>query len=87
MSDTLDDDSWMSEELAGSTFRDERLGQRLRKLMGQMARAVGDPLPLACEDWASTKAAYRFLSNDAVSEQEILAGHFEVTGRRAGQTC
>lgn len=82
MSDALDDGSWLREELAGSTFRDERLGQRMRKLISQMARAVGDPLPMACQDWASTKAAYRFLSNASVSEREILGGHFEATSRR-----
>jgi len=71
--------SWVDQELAGSTFKDERLGRRLRKLLVQMAGAVGAPIPLACQDWANTKAAYRFLSNEAVSEAEILAGHFRST--------
>src|SRR5215218_8701978 len=62
--------SWVDQELAGSTFKDERLGRRLRKLLVQMAGAVGAPIPLACQDWAGTKAAYRFLSNEAVSEAE-----------------
>jgi hypothetical protein len=74
--------SWVEEELAGSTFKDERLGRRLRKLLVQMAGAVGAPIPLACQDWANTKAAYRFLSNEAVSEAEILAGHFRSTRSR-----
>ncbi len=74
--------SWVDQELAGSTFKDERLGRRLRKLLVQMAGAVGAPLPLACQDWANTKAAYRFLSNEAVSEAEILAGHFRSTRSR-----
>lgn len=43
---------------------------------------MGEPLPLACRDWANTKAAYRFLSNDDVSEREILAGHFASTRER-----
>src|ERR671911_767053 len=47
-----------------------------------MAGAVGAPIPLACQDWANTKAAYRFLSNEAVSEAEILAGHFHSTRSR-----
>ena len=72
----------MDQELAGSTFEDERLGRRLRKLLAQMAGAVGAPIPLACQDWASTKAAYRSLSNEAVSEAEILAGHFRSTRSR-----
>ena len=39
----------------------------------------GESIPLACQDWANTKAAYRFLSNDRVSEEDILRGHFDVT--------
>src|SRR3954467_8599636 len=74
--------SWVDQELAGSTFKDERLGRRLRKLLVQLADAVGAPIPLACQDWANTKAAYRFLSNEAVSEAEILAGHFHATRSR-----
>src|SRR4051812_2309537 len=74
--------SWVDQELAGSTFKDERLGRRLRKLLVQLADAVGAPIPLACQDWANTKAAYRFLSNEAVSEAEILAGHFHSTRSR-----
>jgi len=34
---------------------------------------------MACQDWANTKAAYRFLSNERVDEYQILAGHFQVT--------
>ena len=63
--------SWVDQELAGSAFKDKRLGRRLRKLLVQLADAVGAPIPLACQDWANTKAAYRFLSNEAVSEAEI----------------
>lgn len=79
----LADASWIEQELAGSTFRDERLDRRLRKLLLQMASAVGEPIPLACQDWANTKAAYRFLSNTAVDEARILAGHFQSTRIRA----
>ncbi|WP_445177237.1 transposase DNA-binding-containing protein [Rhizorhapis sp. SPR117] len=39
-------------------------------------------MPLACGDWAGTKAAYRFLSNDDVSGAQILAGHFAATAER-----
>jgi hypothetical protein len=43
---------------------------------------MGQPIPFACQDWASTKAAYRFLSNDRVSEQDILSGHFQASADR-----
>jgi Transposase DNA-binding len=78
--------SWIDRELAGSTFKDERLGRRLRQLLARMAAAIGEPLPLACQDWANTKAAYRFLSNKAVSEAEILTGHFRSTHGRVAAT-
>jgi hypothetical protein len=42
-----------------------------------MDGAIGASLPLVCQDWANTKAAYRFFSNDRVSEAQILAGHFQ----------
>ena len=51
-------------------------------LMEQLSKGLGQTLPLACGDWASTKAAYRFLDNDRVSEQAILAGHFQATQAR-----
>ncbi|WP_461284199.1 transposase DNA-binding-containing protein [Acidiferrobacter sp.] len=38
------------------------------------------------QDWANTKAAYRFLDNDRVNEGDILAGHFEATADRAAST-
>jgi hypothetical protein len=43
---------------------------------------IGDSIPLVCQDWANTKAAYRFFSNERVSEADILAGHFRATAER-----
>lgn len=47
---------------------------------------MGQSIPLVCQDWANTKAAYRFFSNDRVSEADILAGHFQSTSDRAAAT-
>ena len=73
---------WVEDELAGCRFADERLGRRLRTLLDQMAGAMGESIPLACQDWATTKAAYRFFANARVGEGDILAGHFAATRRR-----
>jgi hypothetical protein len=73
---------WAEEEAAGCKFADARLDERFRKLLTQIASAMGQSLPLACQDWANTKAAYRFFSNERVSEAEILAGHFGSTRER-----
>ena len=51
-----------------------------------MGSAMGDSIPLACQDWANTKAAYRFFANDRISEAEILAGHFQSTRARFAAT-
>ncbi len=74
--------SWIDQELAGCEFADARIGKRFGVLMQQLSTGLGRTLPLACGDWASTKAAYRFLDNDRVSEADVLAGHFQATRAR-----
>jgi transposase-like protein len=82
----LQSDRWIGSELARCKFQDERHGKRLRKLLEQLSDKIGGSIPLACQDWANTKAAYRFFSNDRVSEREILAGHFQATRDRLAAT-
>lgn len=78
------DEAWFEQELAGCRFADERLQKRLRTVVAQMGSAMGQSIPSVCQDWANTKAAYRFFSNIRVSEADILAGHFQSTrGRTA----
>ena len=72
----------LDQELANSRFRDPRLGRRFRKFVGQLASRLGQTIPLACQDWTNTKAAYRFLSNGRGNEAAILAGHFQATRAR-----
>lgn len=74
--------SWIDRELVGCRFGDLRLEKRFRTLVKRLSEGIGDSIPMACQDWAATKAAYRFLSNDRVSETEILAGHFDATRDR-----
>ena len=76
----------LDKELAGCRFCDPRLGRRFRKLVGQLATGLGQTIPLACQDWTNTKAAYRFLSNGRVNEMAILAGHFQATRERFAAT-
>jgi len=75
-------EGWVEREVVGCSFADERLGKRFGILMMQLSKGLGQTLPLACGDWANTKAAYRFLDNDRVNEQTILAGHFRATAAR-----
>jgi hypothetical protein len=77
---------WINQELSGCKFKDERLGKRLKLLCSQLWNSIGEPIPFACQDWANTKAAYRFFSNDRVTESQILDGHFQSTKERFSKT-
>lgn len=83
---SLEGECWIDRESSGCEFRDARLGDRFRKLLTQIGSATGQSIPLVCQDWANTKAAYRFFSNDRVSEADILGGHFQSTCDRAAAT-
>src|SRR5580692_3062012 len=76
-------DEWINNEVMGCEFQDVRHGKRMRQLLEQFAGKVGATTPWACQDWANTKAAYRFFANERVTEADILAGHFASTQERA----
>lgn len=75
-------EGWVGREIEGCEFPDRRLKTRFGKLLGQLSEKIGAALPIACQDWAATKAAYRFFDNDRVDESIILAGHFAATKSR-----
>jgi hypothetical protein len=81
-SDEAGTDAWIDNEVVGCEFEDVRHGKRLRQLLKQLSSKVGAPTPWACQDWANTKAAYRFFGNERISEANILAGHFSSTRDR-----
>lgn len=78
-------DSGIENEFNDAVFPDERLKTRLMKLTSQFSDEFGQSIPTACQDWAATKAAYRFLDNDRVDETHILSGHFKATASRAAK--
>ena len=74
--------AWVDSELSAGQFADARHGARLNSLVHSMAESIGRSIPLACEDWANTKAAYRLFSNERISDKEILSGHLAATSGR-----
>jgi len=62
------------------------LRRRFATLLEKLWGGMGQTIPFACQDWASAKAAYRFLSNDRVSEHDILSGHFLASAERVKAT-
>jgi hypothetical protein len=77
---------WIDNEVVGCEFEDVRHRKRLRQLLEQFSDRVGSTTPWASQDWANTKAAYRFSANERISEANILAGHFGSTRERFAST-
>ena len=75
-------DGWVERELDGGEFSERRLKARLGKILSELGQRIGDTVPMACQDWAATKAVYRFFSNRRVDESIILAGRFSATKAR-----
>lgn len=75
MTDTNDNSCWSKNEFADVDLGDERLNLRLIKLAGQFTDQPQAPINQACDDWADTKAAYRFFDNESVTSADILKPH------------
>ena len=74
--------NWVGTETARCDLGDVRLNRRLEPMLAALVDRPGKSLPTAFQDWSNTKAAYRFFSNENVSEDKILEGHFAATGLR-----
>jgi hypothetical protein len=74
---------WAKDEFENANLGDARLKTRLIKLAARLSESPQSPIHQACEDWAETKAAYRFFKNDQVSGADIFASHTQKTAKRA----
>jgi hypothetical protein len=74
---------WADNEFAEVSLGDSRLNQRLIKLSHSFSESPEAPINQACENWAETKAAYRFFKNPKVACSAIMATHREQTAKRA----
>jgi len=72
--------SWIREELGGVRFGDQRLDNRLLKLGDNLLEKPSLSLNQGQGDWATSKAAYRFLENEKVDVESIQQIH-------ASRTC
>ena len=74
--------NWVVEEMAESQMHDARHAQRLATLLTRLGERPVSSIPSACQGWAETVAAYRFLENPSVGFAEILSGHKHATVER-----
>lgn len=70
---------WLDDEVVSAGLPDKHLARRLHRLLERMSAAPGQPAPVACGDWAATKAAYRFFDSPRVTEHGVLVGYFAAT--------
>jgi hypothetical protein len=74
---------WMRSELEYASFGDRRLDTRFKLMMDDFMKTPEAPINQASGDSAKAKAAYRFLQNDLVATDKILASHRRRTAQRA----
>ena len=74
--------NWAMAEFSEVDLGDERLNDRLIKIANSFSESPESPINQACEDWAETKAAYRFFKNDRVDSEEIFNAHSLKTAKR-----
>jgi hypothetical protein len=75
--------SGVEEEFQGAALGDRRRTRRLMKLAQALDERPDASYPDATVTDAGLEGAYRLLSNEAVSADAILAGHYEQTIERA----
>lgn len=74
---------WAARVAEATTLPDKRLNKRLASILGRFASDPEGSIPRAMGDWASTKAAYRFLENQRVIDVDLLRGVARHTAAQA----
>ena len=78
----MDDHTLWAVRLSAATLLpDRRLNIRLGAILEDFANRPTDPIPQAAGDWGQTKATYRFLDNDRVTEAALGQGVASDTAR------
>ena len=63
------------DEVRGAALGDERLNDRLVRIVERFGQSPNLSIPAATTSRAEMEAVYRFFNNDKVSSQKILAPH------------
>jgi len=73
---------WADEEFLGIDLGDKRRGSRAIRLVERLAERPTASIPGACNGWAETQAAYRFLAGEEYEWMDILEPHRQCTRAR-----
>ena len=75
------DELWATRVASLAPLPDARLGKRLSVILEALVAQPESSLPQAAGTWKDTKAIYRFLENDRVSDTALLRGLRDCTAR------
>jgi hypothetical protein len=70
---------WVVEEMSAVDLNDNRLNQRMRVILSQLAAHPTASLPAACGGYAELAAAYRFFDNDKATFDRIVKPHHDAS--------
>jgi Transposase DNA-binding/Transposase DDE domain len=80
--EAVDDVAFVETETSGAEFGDRRLERRLATISAAAVSSPSSSFPSMANDDAALEATYRFLNNDRVTAEAILAPHTRATVRR-----
>ena len=75
----------MDEEFETLDLGDPRRDRRAKELLKRFAARPTASIPGACEGWAETIAAYRFLGKEHIDWRDMMQPHWERTAVRMGE--
>ncbi|NMQ19398.1 IS4 family transposase, partial [Candidatus Competibacter phosphatis] len=61
---------------------DARLNRRLVRMAERLGAQPNASIPVACNGWAETQAAYRLLAHEAVTWERVLTPHWDCSVER-----
>jgi hypothetical protein len=79
--------AWVDEEFEALDLGDPRRDRRAKELLKRFAAKPTASIPGACDGWAETIGAYRFLGNEEVEWTDMMQPHWERTVARMRQSA
>jgi hypothetical protein len=76
---------WAIEEMAEADIKDERLNERLKRILSDLGNRPTASIPAACGGKAETTAAYRFFDNEKATYERVIDPHYKRTRQRMGE--
>jgi hypothetical protein len=78
--------AWVDEEFEALDLGDPRRDRRAKELLKRFSAKPTASIPGACDGWAETIGAYRFLGNEEVEWTDMMQPHWERTAARMRQS-